>query len=268
MKKVFMIILWISVVCSTYAQNLENYSESVQKFFSVLDSLTINFATDTGYTKEFSETEVILLAKYYYRVIAEDPIGFNKYILEEYEIFKKNRLIRLNLGEMIPSLKRGIFLELLKKQLGDEFTAMVGIPYFLKVNILRIERGIYFSELDSMKFSKTNLICQILETIKGKSKFQTGDTINIFFLDRWLSCSNTFQASKKYFLPLTVRCNFNKNCDLISLQILPGEDCGILKIDNDSVSFVPGNYYNISETYTWNHFKNEFAERFIKNMED
>ena len=245
------------------AQNKNYTSDEATEFFNFLDKFIRDYDSNTGSTKNYSEEEVFDFAKKYYKAIAEDPIGYNKYILNEYNGFTSRRKAGLNLNEMPPPLKRGIFLNLLKEKLGKEFTEIIGVPYFLRVNIREIKHGIYISTTDSMKFGQTDLLCQIEDVIKGDNRFEAGDTIIVGFLDWWLKDPNkNFEVDKSYFIPLQPwKCNVN-TCDEITLRLFPDNNYGIYPI---VVNFIqtPGNYFGLGEISKWTDFKNHFTENYV-----
>jgi hypothetical protein len=248
---------------SIQAQNQSQSSSTVNEFFHFLDDFIKDYNGNIGLKKNYSEEELFDFAKKYYKVIAEDPIGYNKYILNEYNEFTSRRRAGLNLNEMPPPLKRGIFLNLLKEKLGKEFTKIIGVPYFLRANIKEITYGIYISTTDSMKFGQTDLLCQIEDVIKGDNRFEAGDTIIVGFLDWWLKDPNkNFEVNKSYFIPLQPwKCNVN-TCDEITLRLFPDNNYGIYPI---VVNFIqtPGNYFGLGEISKWTDFKNHFTENYV-----
>ena len=184
---------------STLAQNQSHSSFAVTEFFNLLDNLMKDYDGKTGLTKNYSKEEVFEFAKKYYGAIAEDPIGYNKYVLIEYNEYANKRKEGINLDEIAPPLKGGIFLNLLRERLGKEFTKLLGIPYFLRVNIKEITNNIYISSTDSMKFGQTNLLCEIEDVIKGTNRFKPNDMIVISFLNWWLrDCNVNFKINNSY----------------------------------------------------------------------
>lgn len=244
------------------AQNHNYKSPEVTEFFNLLDNFIKEYSNKDS-TRNYSEKEVFELAKKYYKAIADDPIGYNKYVLNEYNEFSSKRRARLKLDEMPPPLKRGIFLNFLKEKLGKEFTKIIGVPYFLRVNIKVITHGIYISTTDSMKFGQTDLLCQIEDVIKGDNRFEVGDTIIVGFLDWWVNDPNkNFEVNRSYFIPLQPwKCNVN-TCDEITLRLFPDNNYGIYPIE-DEVIETPGNYFGIEEISKWTYFRNYFVEKFI-----
>ncbi len=279
MKILFLIISYFCLSGLTFSQNKYPISKNVEEFFDTLNVISKDYDQESHrLTKFYSHNEINNLAKKYYKAILEDPIGYDRYILNESTQFSKNRKAGLNSNEITPQLKRGIFFNLLEENLGKEFTKIISIPYFLRVKIENVTHSKYTSSVDSMKFTQTNLNCEIEEIIKGEKRFQTKTKVVISYLNWWLKdCSNNsnsndlndaFKVNSSYFIPIKPRfrgCT-EDTCITFALQILPDNNCGIYPIINGTI-YTPNNYFQISMETQWSNFKNSFIKKYVLPLE-
>jgi len=262
----FLLLLIMFIGMKIFPQGNIQPKEKVMNFFTAVENYSKGFNRDNKEglfkSKQYTNQEVYDLAQKYYQAKAEDPIGFHFYLenkMKEFEEKFKNKTVKQS--ELMTPEKVGVIFKIISSKYGRSFTEIIGIPWFLKVQVLDIKQGKFNSSVGIL--GKTYLVAKVEEVIKGQNIFKEGDTIEINYLSTWLSDANKqFEKKKTYFTGLREWNCYNGNCTEIALYVFPDEDDGIYPIENEHVT-APGNYFGIKDNIQWPEFKSEFVKKYV-----
>lgn len=261
-----LLILIIFIGIELFPQDKIPPKEQVMIFLSAVENYSKGFnrynKEELFKSKQYTIEEVYALAQKYYQAKAEDPIGFHFYLnnkMNDFEEKVKNKTV--SQSELMTPEKVGIIFRIISSKFGRSFTEIIGIPWFLKVQVIDIKQGEFNSSIGIL--GKTYLVAKVEEVIKGQNIFKEGDTIEINYLSSWLSDANKrFEKNKTYFTGLKEWNCYNGNCTEIALYVFRDVDDGIYPIENGHV-IAPGNYFGIKDNMQWPDFKSEFVKKYV-----
>jgi hypothetical protein len=266
MKKITFLLVIALFSLNSFPQEKSTLKKSPIDFFTTVENYTKEFNRSNKdnllKSKVYSDSEVLALAEEYYKAKADDPIGFHFYEKGKQKEFEENLSKKtVSKDELMFPEKVGLVYKIISSKYGRNFTETIGIPWYLKVNVLDIKQGKFKSSIGIL--GKTYLVARIEEVIKGEKFFKQGDTIEINYLANWLSDANKkFENNKSYFLGLREWDCYDGNCTEIALYVFPDKNDGIYPIENGYV-IAPDNYFGIEDDLGWSKFKSEFIKKYI-----
>lgn len=256
-------VLFIMVLSSLLqAQWKKEYSPEVEAFMQIVEE---KYQTLSSVEDELilSDAELEDAMRKMYFAIADDPIGYKKYIIDRHNEWdkcikeKKIDVTSPRFGMTIGMLENNI-----AKRYSQNFIELIKVPYFLKVKLNNKSNKIF---QDVVPIAQTVLTGEIEEVIKGKKRFKTGDFISISYLETWRTgqnCINDFETGQSYFIPIIPVSLENSDYGDLGIKSLNDNNCSTYLILNDFIK-TPGNYFGIAEESTWNEFKKNFIEKYI-----
>ena len=262
MKIIILLYLSFLQSISIYSQNAENFKVSTINFFNKVTEFTQDFnrsnIDDLLVSKQFTDEKINKLLEEYYNVKAEDPEGFSKYQhlkRNEFEIRNKTNPTTKEL--MIPE-KIGIIYRIIVSKYGKNNTDLFLTPWFLKIKVIDIKS----EKLNNPEgpTSKSYLLAEVLDVIKGQKKFNTGEIIRIYFLQDWLH-DKKFEKNKSYFVPLKQSNCYYGNCEEVGLVMFPDNNWGVYPIENNEL-IASDNYFGFPDKIDWTNFKKNFITHF------
>lgn len=250
-------------------------SVNVRQLFDIADSTVEVYKSDrNNFLSKYNSSQINYLIKKYYDAIAKAPFDYQNFLEKEFKqwgIKYKNG----DANHFKPAFRIDLIKRLISKNKGEHFTKIIGIPYYIKVKILKITHDKYISFSPAgLEVAKTILLCKIEDVIKGREYFKNIDTVEINLLDFWIEKSNeNFIEGHEYFVPLKPFNCRNGNCEGIGLApwlFDPKQDryppiqgnYGVYPIEAGVIQ-MKDNYFGFGRTVSWDIFKKLFTEKFI-----
>src|SRR5690606_32949712 len=163
------------------AQQNEVY-QNLNNLFNKLDSDYVRYEQNNC-KLNLSQKELDTLVIQIYELYSYHWIDVNNFIENR---AKKNEKEYIGSGGKIslhtPVL--GMVRRKLNEIKGVKFFDIITVPYYFKLKILKTEQLRKYSSGDDY-YPPTSMLCEILETIKGKHLFNDGDKIEISYLNHW-----------------------------------------------------------------------------------
>ncbi len=243
-------VLFIMVLSSLLqAQWKKEYSPEVEAFMQIVEE---KYQTLSSVEDELilSDAELEDAMRKMYFAIAEDPDGYANYIQQHYqkqgEDYKKGilSLEKPTLGTIIGKLERKI-----ADRFSNALVKSIRTSYFLRVKVIGIN---YYFDNDN-KYRKGNIIkCEILDVIKGKSKYKIGDIIEFKYSNQSL-CVLQYFIDDIYFIPFV----YYKN-------LYPAwYACTGNFLIKDNIIQCPYEVFEIQENLLWEDFKEKFEDNLL-----
>jgi hypothetical protein len=233
----------------SFAQWKKEYSPEVEEFMKIVEEKyqTLNSVEDELI---LSDAELEDAMRKMYFAIAEDPDGYANYIQQHYqkqgEDFEKGIIsaAKPTLGTIIGKLQKKII-----DKYSDTVVKAVTTPYFLKIKIKDI---IQYADKDN-KYKMRNIIKgEILEVIKGKSKYKIGDIIE-FKYSSPNQCTLQYFINNIYFIP------FVYYKDLFPAWYA----CTGNFLIKDNIVQCPYDVFEIQENLLWENFIEKFKDNLL-----
>lgn len=148
--------------------------------------------------------------------------------------------------------KWGLFRKF-KTEFPNDIFALVHSAYLIKVSIRSVHKYIY--EDSTIKLPRTDIQAQVLEIIKGKSKFNMGDEFTFYYMNYWIPQNEDFQEGGIYFVCLIPQWSAQHKLDLIALDTSIGENnYGFFQIEKGYL-LDNNNYWGYGNEINWKDFK-------------
>jgi hypothetical protein len=253
----------------TNAQWKKDYSLKVEEFMVIVESYYNELEFNKSNIQRISDSELDHFANKMYGAIAEDPVGYEKYIIKKHKEWDR----KIKEKKIDTTTTRfGYVIELIENQLSNkysrEFVSLIKIPYFLRIKIKSKSHKII---QDVIPLKQTAFLGEIEEVVKGNLKFKKGEQISFSYLNlnRAIeNCENDFEIGKSYFVPLVITTFDNKEYNDLVVKHLSEFVCSTYIIDNEQIK-IPDDYFNISNESNWQEFKQSFKQKYIveKNRE-
>ena len=248
------------------AQEIQKKKEIVDSLFALIKRITpADRLEEYGNKLTIKDSDLEKAKKLIYEAYAYSPIEFRKELLQWTSQWCSTGVkgvkppIGIKPGRRLRELK-----EHLAKKYGWEYVRFLETPYFMKVKIIDIKYSTYAFERGDKQFqlTKINLIATILDVIKGKEFFSTGDTITISYLPFWFRKSTppNFEINQIYALPLK-HWSYQNNRGYNELMLKLNGLHTLYKIENNIV-YSPL-IFEKSPLKSWDIFKYEFKQKFL-----
>ena len=258
MKNIIVIFLIINLYAC--AQWKSHYSNDVLGFMNIVESKHQK-QTSMDQKIDLTANEIDDLVKKMYKAIANDQIGFKRYIEKRNDDTKINNTSSIN--EIKPTF--GMTLNEIQQKIIDyyskEYLELIKIPYYIRIKVIKRSKT-YFQ--DVVPIEKIILNGRIEDVIKGEDKFNDGDQIQFSYLQTWRTgenCMNDFEEGKSYFVPIFY-FTLNGSDYEYGAKCFDDDNCGIYLIKDNFIK-TPGNFFKISEYTDWKNFKSQFISNYI-----
>jgi hypothetical protein len=258
------------LMCNSYSQFYADsvISEPVIEFLKIADeeAKLLKETNSHEITREFSDSEIEDIARLYYKVFNEDPVGYNIYLEKLHKKWELNR----NSLELKPAMKLHLLVKKIAEKYGIPFTEIIGTPAFLRCKYMNLELSNYKiidgSNNLNMKAHTFNFVVE--DILKGHKFFKTGDTIAIMMIGGVESPLPVLSGGNIYFIPLGTLSGLGKDGFNIKFQSLKdkydvwkmGEPPRVFPIENETIKNCE--YFGFPEM-DWNKFKVYFKEKFL-----
>lgn len=265
MKKstLLMALIFISTLLPLQTDEIK---PSVKNFFVELNQIMSHYDLELGMQKKFSDEELFNIAKLLYIATEDDPIGFQKRMKAEYEVWGAETI--KNHGKPIglkPGVKLRILGDIINERFGGGFTQILKMPYYLRIKILDLQNAIYILKEDNNTFPEVDLICLVEDVIKGEKRFKKEDTITVSFLVHWFQGSlPIIEKGNSYFMPVEHWKMDSTNLSFRVGGLHNGEVSSVLMI-GERQFIDPENCYMLDSTSRWEIFKSNFLKKYKLN---
>jgi len=255
--KMLIFILFVSSIIS-FAQWKKEYSPEVEEFMKIVEEKyqTLNSVEDELI---LSDAELEDAMRKMYFAIAEDPDGYANYIagrkLQQEKDFKTKKIERNK-----PTISNiiGKIRDQIAEKYSNNFVSIITTPYFLRVKINSIEKGIY-TDREGRAHDQLTIDGKVEEVIKGAKKYISGMNIKFMYLVSQ-RCLRNYEIRKSYFIPFAFTTSENSNYVGLTPQWY---DCtGNYMIENDFI-ISSENIFQIDLTNGWSKFKQQFISKYI-----
>ncbi len=245
-----------------YAQAPEGVSETTLDFINELDSYYIEYQKNKNAADNYTKEEVMVLARKFYKMMAEDPQGYRKIVFQSGENRKKEYH---KTGIVLPKIgvKIRAFRELVEHFTDKYYFYIIKPSYYVRAKVLSIKKEPYFSKVNPwIKLTKIVMKIEITEVVKGKQVFQKGRTEEISLLGFWYEdCKRFFQQGVEYFIPIELwGCDKGK-CNASAPASSFNGVYAIFPIENEIISNV--DVFGCGTQMNWDDFKLVFQSKYI-----
>lgn len=263
MKKSTVLIALI-FISTLFPQQTDEIKPSVKNFFVELNKLMNHYDVKLNSQKTISNEEILNAAKLLYQATEDDPIGFQKQIKIEYNVWGVSRNIDPPTG-LKPQAKLKSLRKLINERIEGGLAQILEMPYYLKVKILDVQKAIYILKQDNNTFPQINLICSIEDVIKGEKRFKKEDTITVSFLVHWFQESfPSIEKGNSYFIAVK-HWKLESENEAFSLGMFSMEESSSLLLLNENQLIDPENCYMLDSTSNWEIFKSNFLKKYKLN---
>lgn len=268
--KIILFSIFVFVFISNLlAQEIQKKKEIVDSLFELVKKIT---PANQNEVTTIKDPDLEKAKQLLYEAYAYAPIEFENELHKWTEEWR-NTAIK---GVKPPNgIKPGTRLQNVKEKLAEkygwEYVRFLETPYFMKFRILTVSNSSYnlnrpLPNGRNRKTTKIDLEVEILEVLKGKNFYSTGDTITISYLPIQFSYTALpeFEINQIYAAPLKHWSKPQKPIYHNLMLKLNGLHT-LYKIENNIVysPLVPEK--NFSKP--WREFKSKFNKRYL-NMED
>lgn len=263
MRKYFLISILFLSSCIV-AQNSNKVSQSVIDFWNIIKNNENIFEMDHPLVNKFNTDEKKNIAKLYYRAIANDPLGFNKFNLIKFREWKKRRKAgSLTLHDIKPGMKIKRLKEVISSYYGETFTKVISIPYYLNVKIISRKDSVYVSN-NKFNFPWIILKVEVQEIIKGSGMFKKSEIIEVNILSNWMTGKHEFfKIGSNYFMPIKFWNFKNYVKKKYALAFISINDDSIYPIDKNNVIRNICDFFFNKTNMNWDEFKQKFVKNYI-----
>lgn len=209
---------------------------------------------------EMSKNEVMNLARIINNAVLENPIEFEKLMIEDdVEVKKEIKNGRRDLISMY--IFKAMLRHKMKTLINPKISEFLIIPLVLKVKINQINQVIYNTK-DSISFalSKIEIKCIVSDVIKGSNLFKKDDLVEFYYMGFWKNTNREFIEGEEYFVSLDIRIQEDEPYSL-ALVTFKGTD-GIYAIKENKL-IDETNYFDLGVNMEWRDFKAKFIKHYI-----
>ncbi len=261
-KIIIFALYWFLFITNVFAQEIQGEKKKVDSLFELIKKIT---PANQSEVIEIEDPDLEKAKQLLYEAYAYAPIEFENELNRWTEEWRSTGIkgVKAPIG-----IKPGTRLQKVKEKLaqkyGWEYVRFLETSYFIKVKIIDIKYSTYAFEMRNKQFQLTriNLIAKILDVIKGKEFYSSGDTITISYLPFWFKKSTppNFEINQIYALPLK-HWSYKKNTKYPELMLKLNGLHTLYKIENNFVysPLAPEE----SPLKTWSFFKREFKKNFL-----
>jgi hypothetical protein len=164
-----------------------------------------------------------------------------------------------------PFQKQHYIVRKISDQLSPLTRILVDTDYFLKAEILSIEKEDYYPTIATDKkgppLPKVNITFRIIDCLKGDKRCSIGSTWTFFYMAIYRP-ANLFSEGDVCLLPLQIGHNYEATLTLnylINLHTEPSEGMGYLPII-DGQLIDKDNYFGFGEKIEWEKFRSQILE--------
>lgn len=259
---IFMLVCTLNIA----AQEIQEKKEKIDSLFELVKKIT---PQNQNEVIKIKDSDLEKAKQLLYEAYAYAPIEFENGLLKWTEKWLSTAIK----GVKPPNgIKPGTRLQNVKKKLAEkygwEYVRFLETPYFIKFKILMISHSFYnikrtFRNGRKIMIPKINLVVKILDVVKGKKFYSSGDTITISYLPVQFSNypSPKFEINQIYAAPLE---HWSKNPSYKELMLRLNGLHTLYKVENNIVysPLTPKK----SPLITWDEFKSRFNHKYL-NME-
>lgn len=271
LKNIYLILLYFVFLSYVFPQDVSTKfstdstnKSAVSEFFSEVNAIIERASNSKNTLNIYSDEQLEKLARKYYFVKANDPIGFDNYIMRETQKIRSQ--FPKSDGDLKvrrPAVKLGIIKRALAERFGEAFSEVIDVPYFIKGKVVKKKYEQFISKIENTSFPQTILTIKIEDIVKGEKIFSEKDFIQLSYLDHWIENSrDTFIIGDSYFFPIKPWNCYNGECTDFALQILSDANFGNYPI-KEGIIFIRDNFFGIGENSPWDEFKVKFSNLFL-----
>lgn len=244
-------------------------SDDIVEFMRIVNENSKQNDPYKGLQKAFTDEELEHIAELYYKCYNDDPVGFQKYVNEKHQEWKKAPLeVTSGKIKMRPWLKVYALRDRIRYKYGITFTEVIGTPAFIRARFdLEYQSKIYITELKS-NWSLTNYVFLIEEVIKGNKFFRSGNECTISYSPNAEAPVPEIEKGKSYLIPITTwvgQTDYNGEVSFGPLRKYydrwqMGEPPKTFPIENEIIKDCE--YFGINDT-SWTDFIKYFKETYL-----
>ncbi len=245
-----------------YAQAPEVVSETTLDFINELDSYYIEYQKNKNAADNYTKEEVMVLARKFYKMMAEDPQGYRKIVFQSGENRKKEYH---KTGIVLPKIgvKIRAFRELVEHFTDKYYFYIIKPSYYVRAKVLSIKKEPYFSKVNPwIKLTKIVVKIEVTEVLKGEQVFQKGRIEEINSFEFWYEeCQNIFEPEMEYLIPIELWGCYEGKCSGLAPASNINGNCAIFPIKNEIISNV--DIFGCGTQMNWDDFKLVFQSKYI-----
>jgi hypothetical protein len=250
MKVMFLLIIITAFQAFPQGNNTE-IKESTKIFFETAARYSYKYFNKPVVRGEIPGSEIDSLAKKLYKAKAEDPVGFSRYVENAAP------------DTIRPGVQIGIIKRIIASEYGMNYSEIIDVPYFVRGEVIGIEKGYYEDLQNKLRIPQTILIVKVEDALKGNNYFKNNDTITIKYLNQWMSnCPAGFIAGKSYFFPFRPwNCQYN-DCKELGLYTFNDNNCGVYLVEDETI-YIPNNFFLLGNKSDWKLFRSHFIKQYL-----
>jgi hypothetical protein len=251
---IFMLVCTLNIE----SQEIQGEKGKIDSLFEIVKKIT---PQNQNEVIEIKDSDLEKAKQLLYEVYAYAPIEFDNELRKWPEklrsMGKKGIIIS---GALLKNVKKK-----LAEKYGWEYVRFLETPYFMKFKILMISPSFYnikrtFRKGRKIRIPKINFVVKVLDVVKGKKFYSSGDTITMSYLPIQFSNypSPKFEINQIYAAPLG---HWSKNPSYKELMLKLNGLHTLYKIENNIVysPLTPKK----SPLITWNEFKSWFIHKYL-----
>jgi hypothetical protein len=207
------------------------------------------------------------LARMAYIAYESNPVETYKFIGTKNQKWEeKIKKDKSKLNSVSVGMVEGKIWNLIKQKISVRTYELAKIPYFVKARIISKDTVQYEDKSTKFNYTKINIKAEVIESIKGKNRFNEGKEFEFYFFAYWEKPKEEYKINNTYLLPLEPRVEYDLNPKLIAL---------VTYIDSPDVFFPVKNgllldkynYFGFGDT-NWDSFKKNFNDMIDKIKEE